>query len=111
MTGAEIVVTAFAAGLEACQSILLSDRFQLFATTGQNLMNVCLVTDIPGDNIPGRIKYPVQSQREFHNTETGCEMATGLSYHLDNVFPYLLSQLNQLRHSQRSYIFRLIYIL
>jgi len=68
------VVLAFTAFRERCQAAGLFNCADLFTSTGQNLMRVSLVTDIPDDPVCGCLLAVVQGDGEFDTAQAGTEM-------------------------------------
>ena len=48
------------------------------AAAGEDLVRIGLVADVPHDAVARRVEHVVQRQGQFHCTEVGSEMATGL---------------------------------
>jgi hypothetical protein len=64
--------------------------------TGEQLVNVCLVPDIPDETVAGRIEDPVQGDRQFHDPQIGGKVATGPRDFLEDENPDLLAQVVEL---------------
>ena len=75
MADAERVVGTFAAGRKRRQAVALLDGVQPIAPTGQHLVRIGLVADIPHQAIVRSVEYIVQCNSEFHGAQAGGEMA------------------------------------
>ena len=79
MTDAERVVLAFEATRERREAALVLDGLQPLAATGQQLVRVGLVTDVPDQAVVRRVENVVQRDREFDRAETGGEVTAHLA--------------------------------
>ena len=85
MTDAESVVGALAALGKRRDAAPLAHRVHLIAPSGENLVRVALVSDVPHDAIVRRVVEIVEGDREFDRPETGREVAAGLGDALDEI--------------------------
>ena len=69
MGGAERVVFALAALGEAGQPAFLAQRADAVAATGQDLVRIGLVADIPDQPVVGRVEDVVQGDGQLDNTQ------------------------------------------
>ena len=74
MGRSERVVFAFRALGETAQACALPQSSDPIAPTGQDLVRVGLVTDVPDDAIFRRVENIVECDRQFHNAEAGSEV-------------------------------------
>ncbi len=63
-----VVITLFAFRKTA-DTIELSQGMKIVISTGQKLMSIRLMTNIPDNLVLGRIEDPMQSDREFNNAQ------------------------------------------
>ena len=74
MGGSERVVFAFRALGETAQASALPQRSDPLAPTGQDLVRVGLVADVPDDAVGRRVENVMQRDRQFDHAEPGAEM-------------------------------------
>ena len=74
MAGAEGIVRAFASAREPRYPLKLSQGFELIPSARQQLMRIGLMTDIPDDFFPRRIKNIVNRNRQFNGAQTRREV-------------------------------------
>lgn len=75
--GAERVVRRFAAARKTGNAAALPQCLHRLAPTGQDLVRIGLVPDVPDDAIARRIEYVVQRDGQFDGTEIGGKMPAG----------------------------------
>jgi hypothetical protein len=56
---------------------------------GQELVNIRLVSGVPDEGVPGRIKNSVQSNGQLHNTKVWTQVTAGLRNLGDEELPNL----------------------
>ena len=66
------------------------------ATTGKNLVGICLMTDVPDYVVTWRIKAVVQSDRQFDRSEVGAEVTARGRNRFQQEFPDLSRKFRQL---------------
>ena len=93
VAGLDPVVVAFRTRRIARQAVLLAQRVELVAPTGQHLVYVGLMTGVEDDRIVGRVEYPVQRQRELDDAEVRAEVTSGCSDLVDQELSDLVSQI------------------
>lgn len=76
MAGAKAVVRTFVAAEEPGQAAVAANGSKPVAASGQYLVHVSLVSDVPDDRIGGRVEHLVQRQCQFHHTEVRGQMPT-----------------------------------
>ena len=74
MADTEGVVLAFSARRKGREPVGLLDGVQSLASTGDHLVRVGLVADVPHDAILRGVEDIVERDREFHGAEAGGEM-------------------------------------
>ena len=95
MAGAKRVVFAFGTAGETGQAVLLAQRANAIAATGQDLVWVGLMADIPDDAIMGRVEHGVQRHGQFNHAQTSTKVATGHRDRVDHLGAQLVGQLPQ----------------
>ena len=96
MTCAESIIGALSQAWEWCRTLRCSNRQHGFATTGQNLVWVGLVTHVPDKAVFRGIEAVVQCDGQFDHAETGTEVTAGLANAVEQVVSELLRQRIQL---------------
>ena len=89
MADAEGVVFAFLASRKWSEAVFLLDRGDPVATTGQDLVWVALVADIPDQTIIWRIKQVVQGDGQLNHAQACAEMTARTGHRLDQVITNL----------------------
>ena len=89
MAGTKGVEIRLAALRKARQATLLAQRFDAVPTTGQDLVRIGLVADIPDQPVIRGLKDVMQGNCQFHNAKPGAKMATGLRHGIDGRRPQL----------------------
>ena len=74
------------------------------APSGEDLVGVALVTDVPDQQIARRVVHVVQRNTQFDGAETRGEVTSGGSYGLQQVIAQLVSNLRQLGISQTTQV-------
>ena len=100
MRRTEGVVFALNASRKARNSTVLAQLRHALTPTGQDLVRIGLVSDIPDDAIGRRIEHIVQRDREFDRTEIGGQVAAGARDRIDDVITQLIGKRRQLRSGQ-----------
>ena len=90
MAHAERVVFALLALRERRHAILLLDRVDGVAATGQDLVRIALVADVPDDAVVGGVVEIVQQGGQFDHAQASPEMASRLAHRLDQVAAQLI---------------------
>jgi hypothetical protein len=76
MTNAERVILAFFHSGEARQATIQPIRVKLVSPSGENLMAIRLVPDVPHKLVVWGIEYVVKCDGEFDYSQTGAKMAS-----------------------------------
>ena len=77
MRGAERVVFALGALGEAGEAVALAQRADAVAASGQDLVRIGLMADVPNQPVVRRIENIMQRDGELDHAEAGAEMAAG----------------------------------
>jgi hypothetical protein len=96
VAGAHDVVLGLGDRAERRQPVVLADRRQPVAATGEDLVRVGLVADVPEDLVGGRVEQAVEGDGELAGAQVGAEMAADLADRVDDVGAHLLRDLLQL---------------
>ena len=83
----------------------LSVGAELVAPAGKNLMTISLMTDIPYQAVIGRVIDIVQCHCQFHDTQSGSEMAGINRCLFYDVLPQGIAHCWQLFHFQSPQVF------
>ncbi len=75
---------------------VLTDRVESLAPTGQHLVRVGLVADVPEDLVAGRVEQAVERDGELAGAEVGAEVAADLTDRVDDQLAGLLRDLLEL---------------
>lgn len=84
MAGTKGVVLGLVTPKKTRNSAFLFDRVKLIAATGQYLVGVGLMPNIPNQSILGSIKYVMHRNREFYGAEAGTCMPADTRTRIDN---------------------------
>ena len=93
MASTEMIEAAFRALEISRYAVLLSQGVEVVETTGDQLMGIRLMPDVPDDPVSVQIKGLIQGQREFDDTKTRAEMATTGGHHLKVTISNLTSDI------------------
>jgi len=96
VTGPKRVVFRLISPTKWGETVFFPDGMELIVSTGEDLVDIGLVTRIPNDLVPGRIKYVVEGDGQLGDPQTSAEMASDLGDHIDVPLPGLLGQLMEL---------------
>jgi hypothetical protein len=78
VAGAEGIMRGFAPFRESGQSAELTLAMKVVTPTGNDLMGIGLVADIPDEAVIGGVKAVVERQSQFDCAEIGSEMSASL---------------------------------
>jgi hypothetical protein len=93
MRGAERIVFALGALGEAGETVALAQRADAIAASGQDLVRIGLMTDVPNQPVVRRIEDIMQRDGEFDHAEAGTEMAAGRGDCIDGLRAQLVGDL------------------
>ena len=95
MAGVKGIVGAFASFGKAAESLVLTDGLEVLEATGQELVGVALVANIPYELVVWGVKDIMDGQGQLNNAQAGCEMASDLGNGRDYFTADVGSQLGQ----------------
>ena len=100
MGGAERVVFALRALGEAGESPALAQRVDAIAPTGEDLVRIGLMADVPDQPVARRVEDVVQRDGELDHAEPGAEVAAGDRNGADRFRAQLVGELAQVAQLQ-----------
>ena len=100
MAGLHPVVLALAPRRISRQAVLLAQRLEIAAATGQHLVHVGLMSGVEQDRVVRRVEDAVQCQRQFHDAQVGSQVPARRRDLVDQEVADFSSQLFQLRLCQ-----------
>ena len=103
----EVVAAFFAAGVTR-DAAVLAQLGEPRLTTRENLVHIRLVAGVPQHGIGGGLEYSVQRNGQFHGTQVGPQVTTGLCHGVHDEIANLTRQLIELGNGQRAQIRRLV---
>ena len=77
MAGAKGVVLALGALEESGHSVLLAERLHPIVATGEQLVRVALMSNVPHELVARRVEGVVQRDRQLDHAEAGADVAAG----------------------------------
>ena len=96
MTCSEWIIRAFTSVGEARQAALGANCAHSGPSTGQHLVDVCLVPNIKYDLVVWSVEHVVEGNGELYHPQAGTEMAASLGDGVDEVGTEFLAKLLQL---------------
>ncbi len=93
MGGAEAVVFALGPLGESGETAALAKGADAVAATGEDLVRIGLVADVPDELVLRRVEHMVQGDRQLDDAEAGAEMAAGDRHRADRFGAQLRSHL------------------
>ena len=109
MRGAERVVLALGAFGEAGQAAAHAQRADAIAPSGQDLVRIGLMADVPDQPVARGVEHVVQRHGQFDHAEAGAEMTAGRGDGIDRLLAQLVGDLTQLALFQAAEIVRSFY--
>ena len=100
MTGAEMIKRAFTALEITGNSALLPERIEIGVATGDQLVWIGLMADIPHHSIPVEVEGLIESESELDNAETGSEVPAAVRDHFQVALTDLSSDILKFCHRQ-----------
>ena len=73
----------------------MPDGIETAASTGQQFMDIALMTDVKNQFVLRRVENAVQGNRELHHAQVRPEMTADLRKHVDQFVPNLLCELRE----------------
>ena len=83
MAGAKGIMLTFTALGEAGKAAVLTQRRELFPASGDNFMDIGLMTYVKNQLILRRIEYLVQGQRQLYHAQVRRQMAASVRNNAD----------------------------
>ena len=96
MSAGKRVVFAFKRGGEGTDAAQLAVGAELVAPSGQYLVSVGLMSDVPYEAVVGRVEDVVQCHRQLHDTERRGKVPRVDSHLADDVVAQFAAYLRQL---------------
>ena len=96
MGGAERIIFAFSALGETGKTAALAEGADAVAPSGEDLVGVGLVADVPDQSVGRGVEDRMQGYRELDHTQAGAEMAAGLGHGVDGLPAQLVGKLLEL---------------
>ena len=106
MGRSECVVFAFRALGETAQASALPQRADPIAPSGQDLVRVGLVADVPDDAIGRRVEHVVERHRQFDDAEARAQMPAGHRDRADRLGAQFVGDLGEVASAQLAQISR-----
>jgi hypothetical protein len=107
VTGPECVVFAFVPAEEPGHPTLLAERGESIPPTGEYLVSVRLVPDIPDDLVFRGLEDTMEADRQFHGAQAGAQVTTSLGDTLDQKLADFQRQLVELTNRATPQVCRL----
>ena len=79
MTGTKMIIFRLGNFRKTRQATLLSHSRHQIASTGQNLVRVALMANVPHQSVMRCIKQVMQRNRDFHRSQSRGEVTAGAS--------------------------------
>mmetsp|Transcript_85589 Transcript_85589/g.238151 ORF Transcript_85589/g.238151 Transcript_85589/m.238151 type:complete len:669 (-) Transcript_85589:2867-4873(-) len=108
MAGAEGVVLALVTAREAADAAELAQPAHAVAPTGQHLVRVGLVADVPHQPVLRGVENVMQSYRQLDRAQVGAQVAAGAGDALQHIGANLVGQLLELGAGQPTQIGRAV---
>ena len=97
MTHAKMIIRTFIWFGKTRNSAILAKRMEPVGAPCQQLVRICLMTNIPKQFIGIQIEFGQQRQSELHNSQRRGKMATVSSHSGNYLIPYFTGQFLQFR--------------
>ena len=92
MSRVEGITVALTGLRETADALVLTQRIKILTSARQQLMRICLMSDIPYQLIFRKVEEQVQSHRKLHDTEVRSQVSACLAYLLDQECADLFGQ-------------------
>mmetsp|Transcript_17615 Transcript_17615/g.50115 ORF Transcript_17615/g.50115 Transcript_17615/m.50115 type:complete len:246 (+) Transcript_17615:1723-2460(+) len=102
VAGAESVIVGLFAFGESGEATSLPQGVNIFAPTGEDLMRLALVRDVPTDLVVGGVINMVQRNREFDDAEAGAQVSAGHRHGVQHLPSNFFREVFQLLDGHRS---------
>ena len=96
MAGVKGIAVALLALREATHAAIFTHLIEAVPSSGQNLMGVRLMPDVPDQLVLRKIQHTVQRDRQLHDTEIGRQMTAVLADLFNEKRPDFRCELRQL---------------
>ena len=96
----EGVVLAFRALGKARQPAALAQGSNAVAPSGHDLVRIGLMSDVPDQDVPGRVEHGVQSDGQLDHAQAGPQMASGDGDGADGFCAHVVGQTFEVREVQ-----------
>ena len=100
MAGAEMIESAFTALEITGNSTLLPERIEIGVATGDQLVRIGLMADIPHHPIPVEVEGLIKSKSELDNAKAGSEVSSAVRNHFQVALTDLSSDILKFCHRQ-----------
>ena len=87
---------------KAGEAVFLTQRLEALVATGEQLVRIALVADVPDELIARRVERGVQRDRQLDDAETGADVAAGARADVDQARANLVGERLQLVATQRA---------
>ena len=104
--GTEGVVDALLAAGETAEASVLAQGADALTPTGQYLVRIALMRDVPDQNVLRRLEDVVQRGGELDHAQAGAQVPAGDGDRIDQLLAQFVSQLRQLLLIQLAQLFR-----
>jgi hypothetical protein len=109
MPGIEGIIRTLMPPGKSADASILSEGMKLISASGQQLVSISLMSNIPNEHILGRIEHIVDSHSQLYYTEAWRQMPSSAGNGLDDPFPDLLTQHGKIIRMHILEIFRTVY--
>ncbi len=96
MSRAEGIVFALGALGEAAEATALAQRADAVTPSGEDLVRIALVADVPHQLVGRRVEDVVDRSGQFDHAEAGTEVPAGLPHRVDHLGAQFVGQLAEL---------------
>ncbi|MNE32094.1 hypothetical protein D3C80_1256890 [compost metagenome] len=100
MADAEGVVLALGTAREGGDAVLLAQAAHRLAATGEDLVRIGLMADVPHQTVVGCVEDVMQGDRQLDNAQAGTEMSASLAYRIEQLLAQFIGQGVELRFTQ-----------
>ena len=107
MTSTEVIEVALAALQVTGHPVFLAQGVEVVVATGDQLVWIRLMADIPNDSIPIKIERLVKRQGEFNNAKSRAEVTSTGGHHLKVALTDLTSNVRELSCAESMQLVRM----
>ncbi len=105
MTDAEGVVLALRAAREGGQAVLLTQRGHALAATGEDLVRIGLMADVPHQPVVRGVVDVVQGDGQLDHAEAGAEVPASVADAVQQLLAQFVGKLFEFRLAQSAQLF------